>query len=207
MLHSPPAATDPTEETLMLHYAQGQVAAFNALYTRHSLKVWRYVLRCVNNPSTADELTQELWFAVARAAPTYEAGRSGAKFTTWLFTLAHHRVVDHWRAFKPHDSVTIDNGINEDDDAVQMRAQLIADSGFGPVRQIESREQARALIAAVESLPADQREAFLLQAEAGMSVEEIASTTGCSFETAKSRLRYARNKLKTLLAEFAEVTL
>jgi RNA polymerase sigma factor (sigma-70 family) len=204
MLHSPPAATDDTDETLMSHYAQGQVAAFNALYTRHERSVWRYVLRCVNNPSTADELTQELWFAVARAAPTYEAGRSGAKFTTWLFTLAHHRVVDHWRAFKPHDSVTIDN---EDDEAVQMRAQLIADSGFGPVRQIESREQARALITAVESLPADQREAFLLQAEAGMSVEEIATTTGCSFETAKSRLRYARNKLKTLLAEFAEATL
>ena len=188
----------------MMHYAQGRVAAFNALYTRHEKAVWRYVLRSINNPSTADEITQELWFAVARAAPTYEAGRSGAKFTTWLFTLAHHRVVDHWRAFKPHDSVTIDN---EDDEAVQLRAQLIADSGFGPVRQIESREQARALIAAVESLPADQREAFLLQAEAGMSVEDIATTTGCSFETAKSRLRYARNKLKTLLAEFAEATL
>jgi RNA polymerase sigma factor (sigma-70 family) len=207
MLHSPspsPSAADPTDETLMMLYAQGQVAAFNTLYTRHEKSVWRFVLRSVNNPSTADELTQELWFAVARAAPTYEAGRSGAKFTTWLFTLAHHRVVDHWRAFKPHDSVTIDN---EDDEVVQLRAQLIADSGFGPVRQIESREQARALIAAVESLPADQREAFLLQAEAGMSVEDIATTTGCSFETAKSRLRYARNKLKTLLAEFAEVTL
>ncbi len=188
----------------MMHYAQGHVAAFNALYTRHDKSVWRYVLRSVNNPSTADEITQELWFAVARAAPTYEAGRSGAKFTTWLFTLAHHRVLDHWRAFKPHDSVTIDN---EDDEAVQLRAQLIADSGFGPVSQIESREQARALIAAVESLPADQREAFLLQAEAGMSVEDIATTTGCSFETAKSRLRYARNKLKTLLAEFSEATL
>jgi RNA polymerase sigma factor (sigma-70 family) len=208
MTHSPSASVnlviDPSDETLMMHYAQGQVAAFNTLYTRHEKSVWRYVLRSVNNPSTADELTQELWFAVARAAPTYEARRSGAKFTTWLFTLAHHRVVDHWRAFKPHDSVTIDN---EDDEAVQLRAQLIADSGFGPVRQIESREQARALIAAVESLPADQREAFLLQAEAGMSVEDIAATTGCSFETAKSRLRYARNKLKTLLAEFAEATL
>ncbi len=196
------AADAATDEALMMRYAQGEVAAFNMLYTRHELTVWRYVLRSVHNQSTADELTQELWFAVARAAPAYEAGRNGAKFKTWLFTMAHNRIVDHWRAFKPHDSIAIDA---EDDETMQLRAQLITDSGFGPVRQIESREQARALIAAVEALPADQREAFLLQAEGGMSVEEIAQATSCSFETAKSRLRYARNKLKTLLAEFAEV--
>jgi DNA-directed RNA polymerase specialized sigma24 family protein len=52
-------------------------------------------------------------------------------------------------------------------------------------------------------LPAEQREAFLLQAEADMSVEEIAGATGVSFETAKSRLRYARRSLRQLLQEFA----
>lgn len=187
-----------------MHYAQGQVAAFNTLYTRHESSVWRYVLRSVHNAATADELTQELWFAVARAAPAYEPGKNGAKFKTWLFTMAHHRIVDHWRAVKPQHS-TASSVDAEGDEAVLLRAQLIADSGFGPVRQIESREQARALIAAVEALPADQREAFLMQAEGDMSVDEIAAATGCSFETAKSRLRYARNKLKNLLAEFAEV--
>ncbi len=195
-------ADTATDEALMMRYAQGEVAAFNMLYARHELTVWRYVLRSVQNQSTADELTQELWFAVARAAASYEPERNGAKFKTWLFTMAHNRIVDHWRAFKPHDSIAIDA---EDDETMQLRAQLIADSGFGPVRQIESREQARALIAAVDALPADQREAFMLQAEGGMSVEEIAQATGSSFETAKSRLRYARSKLKSLLAEFAEV--
>jgi RNA polymerase sigma factor (sigma-70 family) len=196
------AADAATDEALMMRYAQGEVAAFNALYTRHELGVWRYVFRSVQNQSNADELTQELWFAVARAAAAYEPERNGAKFKTWLFTMAHNRIVDHWRAFKPHDSIALDA---QDDETMQLRAQLIADSGYGPVRQIESRQQARALIAAVEALPADQREAFLLQAEGGMSVEEIAQATSCSFETAKSRLRYARNKLKTLLAEFAQV--
>jgi RNA polymerase sigma factor (sigma-70 family) len=196
------AADAATDEALMMRYAQGEVAAFNMLYARHELTVWRYVLRSVQNQSTADELTQELWFAVARAAASYEPERNGAKFKTWLFTMAHNRIVDHWRAFKPHDSIAIDA---EGDETMQLRAQLIADSGFGPVRQIESREQARALIAAVDALPADQREAFLLQAEGGMSVEEIAQAKGSSFETAKSRLRYARSKLKSLLAEFAEV--
>jgi RNA polymerase sigma factor (sigma-70 family) len=190
---------NPSDEALMLHYAQGQVAAFNTLYARHETSVWRYIYRSVQNHATADELVQEVWFAIARTASSYEAHKSGAKWKTWAFTMAHHRIVDHWRTAKQHTSIDA-----EDDEAIQLRAQLIADSGFGPVRQIESREQARALIAAVDSLPADQREAFLLQAEGDMSVDEIAACLGVNFETAKSRLRYARSKLKTLLAEFSE---
>jgi RNA polymerase sigma factor (sigma-70 family) len=192
---------DLSDETLMLHYAQGQVVAFNTLYARHETGMWRYVYRSVQNRATSDELVQDVWFAIARAAASYEPQRNGAKWKTWAFTMAHHRIVDHWRTAKQHTSIDA-----EDDEAIQLRAQLIADSGFGPVRQIESREQARALIAAVECLPADQREAFLLQAEGGMGVEEIAACIGVTFETAKSRLRYARSKLKTLLAEFAEAS-
>ncbi len=186
----------------MARYAQGQAAAFNTLYARHEMRVWRYIYRSVQNQSAADELMQDVWFAVARAASSYEPQRNAAKFTTWLFTLAHHRIVDYWRTLKLHTSMDAD-----DDESVQLRAQLIADSGFGPLRQIESREQARALMAAVESLPAEQRNAFLLQAEGGLDVQDIAQTMGVSFETAKSRLRYARSKLKTLLAEFSEVSI
>ena len=185
----------------MLHYAQGQVAAFNTLYARHEMAMWRYIYRSVQNHASADELLQDVWFAIARAAASYEPQRHGAKWKTWAFTMAHHRVVDHWRTFKSHASIDA-----EDDDAIQLRAQLIADSGFGPLRQIESREQARALIAAVDSLPAEQREAFLLQAEGDMRVEDIAACLGVTFETAKSRLRYARSKLKALLADFAEAS-
>ena len=87
-----------------------------------------------------------------------------------------------------------------------MFSDLAADSRLGPLRQVSSREQAKALLDAIEQLPEDQREAFLLQAEGGMSVEDIAVAIGVTFETAKSRLRYARNKLKTLLADFAEAS-
>jgi RNA polymerase sigma factor (sigma-70 family) len=196
---------DTSDEALMESYAQGHVSAFNILYGRHEKSMWRYIYHSVQHQATADEMMQDVWFAIARAASTYESQRNGAKFKTWAYTLAHHRVVDHWR--KAHSTahhVSIDL---DDEDAVQAKAQLFADSGFGPLRQIESHEQARALIAAVESLPAEQREAFLLQAEGDMSVEDIAILIGVSFETVKSRLRYARNKLKTLLAEFAEVNL
>lgn len=178
----------------MLLYAGGDLSAFDVLYTRHEMAVWRFVFRSVRNQAVADDLMQDVWFAVARQASVYQVK---ARFKTWLFTIAHNRMVDHFRTAKNHAS------LDASDEDNSLAETLAADSGFGPVRQLQSREQAAALIAAVEALPAPQREAFLLQAEAGMSVEEIATTTGVSFETAKSRLRYARSSLKQSLREFA----
>ncbi len=185
------------DEALMLRYAAGDIAAFDALYVRHELGVWRYLLRSVRVQAVADDLLQDVWFAVARSAAAYEVK---ARFKTWLFTMAHNRLVDHFRTAKNH--VSLDGDPEDGDGAGRLADTLAADSGFGPVRQLQSREQAAALIAAIEKLPPQQREAFLLQAEAGLSVEDIASATGVSFETAKSRLRYARSSLKQWLQEF-----
>ena len=88
-------------------------------------------------------------------------------------------------------------------DADAVVRQLTADPSAGPVGEAVARDQARALNNAVEKLPGEQREAFLLQVEGDLSVEEIASITDSSFETTKSRLRYARTKLRELLQEFA----
>lgn len=191
-----PAAPSPedTDETLMLRYAGGDLGAFDTLYGRHELAVWRFVFRSVRVQAVADDLLQDVWFAVARNAAHYEVK---AKFRTWLFTLAHHRLVDHIRTAKNHTSLDA-----SDDDERSLADTLAADSGYGPVRQLQSREQAAALIAAVEQLPQEQREAFLLQAEGDLSVQEIAEATGVHFETAKSRLRYARASLRQHLKEF-----
>ena len=192
----PPAPTpDEPDETLMLRYAAGDLDAFDTLYGRHELAVWRFVYRSVKVRAVADDLLQDVWFAVARSAGSYEVK---ARFRTWLFTLAHHRLVDHVRTAKHHTSLDADG-----EDERRLADTLMADSGFGPVRQLQSREQAAALIAAVEALPPDQREAFLLQAEGDLSVQEIAEATGVNFETAKSRLRYARASLRQQLQRFA----
>ncbi len=190
----PPADPD-TDEALMLRYGQGDVAAFEALYRRHEMGTWRFILRSVRVQAVADELLQDVWFAVARQAGKYQPD---ARFKTWLFTVAHHRVVDHFRGAKEHTSLDAEN-----EDGASAASTLAADSGLGPPRQLESRQQARALLDAIEALPAVQRQAFLLQAEAGMDVQEIARTTGTSFETAKSRLRYARSRLRDALKDMA----
>ena len=200
-MSSPAAHASDADESLMLRYAAGDMAAFDTLYGRHEMGVWRFVLRNVRDPALADDLLQDVWFAVVRHAASYQPT---ARFKTWLFTMAHNRVVDYFRTARIHVSLDgyADDGA-EGGGAGALGDRLAADSGFGPLRQLQSREQAAALIASVEQLPPEQREAFLLQAEAGMAVEEIARTTGVSFETAKSRLRYARNFLRRRLQEFA----
>ncbi len=194
----PTETHDPTsDEMLMQQFAQGNTASFATLYDRHERGVWRFVLRSVRAPEIADDVTQELWFAVAQSAARYEPT---AKFKTWLFTMARNRMIDLSRTKKNHASID-----EEDEEGNAMFSELAAESRLGPLRQLQSGEEVQALLRAVEALPTDQREAFLLQADGDMSVEEIAAATGVTFETAKSRLRYARTKLKELLNDLAEV--
>jgi len=187
--------TGESDEILMARYGRGDAAAFEMLYRRHEMRVWRYLERNVGNRATADELMQEVWFAVARDAARYEPS---ARFTTWLFTIAHNRMIDSIRASRRHTSL---DEVGYDAEAVVQ--QLTADPSAGPFGEAVASDQARALIESIEKLPGEQREAFLLQVEGDLSVEEIASITHSSFETTKSRLRYARTKLRELLKEHA----
>jgi RNA polymerase sigma-70 factor (ECF subfamily) len=189
------SVSSENDEVLMRRYADGDVAAFTTLYRRHELRVWRYLQRNVPSLQSAEEVMQEVWFAVARDAARYQPT---ARFTTWLFTIAHNRMIDWVRG--KHSSVSLD-GLGFEADAVVE--QLTADSAQGPFAAAVSCDQAAALLRAVERLPPEQRSAFLLQVEGDLSIEEIAAITDSSFETTKSRLRYARAKLRELLKEYA----
>jgi RNA polymerase sigma factor (sigma-70 family) len=189
--------THPEErdEELMARYAGGEALAFEALYRRHEMRVWRYLERNTRNRATADELMQDVWFSVARDAGHYQPT---ARFSTWLFTIAHNRMVDSIRAQVRQTSLDV-LGF----EAESVIDKLIAEPNASPMAAAVARDQASALTRAVEALPDDQREAFLLQVEGDLSVEDIAAITKSSFETTKSRLRYARMKLRESLKEYA----
>jgi RNA polymerase sigma-70 factor, ECF subfamily len=187
-----------TDENLMLRFGRGEAAAFEFLYRRHESRVFRYLHRNVKNEAAANDLMQEVWFAVVRGAANYQPT---AKFTTWLFTIAHHRTVDMIRA--NHRLQSLDAGDDADSEGSSLLDRLAVDGKLEPLAQVQSQDEAAALLSAVAQLPAEQRSAFLLQAEGELSVEEIADATGSSFETVKSRLRYARAKLRQLLWEYA----
>jgi len=187
----------------MVRFGRGEAAAFEFLYRRHELKVFRYLRRNVRSEATASDLMQEVWFAVVRGAANYQ---TTAKFTTWLFTIAHNRMVDMIRA--NHRLQSLDTGDAADSEGTDLKGpslldRLAVDRKLEPLAQVQSQDEAAAILNAVAQLPAEQRSAFLLQAEGELSVEEIADATGSNFETVKSRLRYARAKLRQLLWEYA----
>jgi len=185
-----PYAED-SDEALMLSYAAGRAAAFDTLYARHKGGVYRYLLRHCGNAGTADELFQDVWMNAIRARDRYVPT---AKFTTWLYTLAHHRLVDHWRATGQAKFASIDD--DGDESARAAVEALPASRREEPEVRLATRQLRDQLHAALATLPAVQRDAFLLQQEGGLSLAEIAELTGVGAETVKSRLRYAVAKLR-----------
>ena len=178
------------DEQLMLAYREGDAGAFEELYKRHKGALFRFVLRSIRDRAIAEELYQEIWMRVIEARGRYDVQ---AKFTTWLFTIAHNRLVDHWRK-RGLALVSMDQ-----EDAGLAEPQAAPD--HEPHRQLEAKQGLARFVRALEALPPAQREAFLLHEEAGMSVAEIARATGTGEEAAKSRLRYALSKLKEAMLE------
>jgi RNA polymerase sigma factor (sigma-70 family) len=179
-----PTDTDTTDETLMLGYRDGDAAAFDVLYSRHKGGVYRYLLRQCRNAALADELFQDVWMNLIRARAGYTVQ---AKFSTYLYRIAHNRLMDHFRRD--------DAGVSLDDESVSID-EPVAPRSVEPEVSATSRQQAAQLLALLDGLPDEQREAFVLQQEGGLSIEEIAAATGVNRETAKSRLRYALAKLR-----------
>lgn len=174
------------DEELMQAYGTGDASAFEILYARHRGPMFRFMLRQVREHGTAEELYQDVWQKVIQARERY---RPEAKFTTWLYQIAHNRLTDHWRAQQHRPAAG--------EDAME-RAEQVPDPQT-PERQLSSFEERRRLQLALEELPQDQREAVMLRLEQELTLEEIAEITGVGRETVKSRLRYALDKLREKL--------
>jgi RNA polymerase sigma-70 factor (ECF subfamily) len=179
-----------SDEELMLRYADDDLDAFQQLYGRHRGGLYRYFLR-QSNPSVAEELFQDVWARVIQSRKRY---RPKAAFKTWLYTLAHNRLVDHWRR---EGARPVEQSVSDDDGPV-MEA---ADANPGPQRLVDLRDCLEQLLQLVSGLPDVQRQTFLLRHEAGMSLKEIAEATSTQAETAKSRLRYAMERLRSAIAQ------
>jgi len=182
-------AHSPDDSALMLRYRDGDVAAFEVLYRRHKDAIYRYLLRLSGHRDTAEDVFQEVWGKIVKARESY---RPTAKFTTFLYRVAHNCFIDHVRRNKRHAAGTT------------LEPELHSDQGE-TVEMATERSLARErLETALTTLPEEQRDAFLLREEGGLNVDQIAAVTGCNRETAKSRLRYAVNKLRTAIDEPAE---
>ncbi len=194
MIAQPSAQADESDESLMLAYAGGSTTAFERLYARHRGGTYRYLLRHTGHASTAEELHQDVWLKVVRARDGYAPQ---ARFTTWLYTIARHRLVDHLRSRRGARLVSLeDEGVEA---AVEeaFHDPVAAD----PLRATIDAQAGRRMIAALAEVPPAQRDAFLLHVEGGLPLGDIAALAGTPVETVKSRLRYAYARLRAALGD------
>ena len=181
----------PEDSALMLRYRDGDVVAFETLYHRHNDALYRYLLRLCHHRDTAEDIFQDVWGKIIKSRQNY---RPTAKFSTFLYRVAHNCFIDHIRRNKRH-SHTVD-----------VEPDNQPDPGDQPEALAERSMARRRLDAALRELPEEQRDVFLLHEEAGLNLDQIASVTGANRETAKSRLRYAVKKLRVAINEPAETS-
>lgn len=182
-----------SDEALMVRYRDGDAQAFEALYARHKGPLYRYLRRQCEGTAHAEELFQDVWMKLISARDRYEIR---AKFTTYLYHLAHNRLIDHYRRTKT--GIPISYGDDEDESLIE---QVPDSEVHQPDNDLDRRRLGKRLLERISALPEAQRETFLLREEAGLSLAEIAAATGVNAETAKSRLRYALARLRRELVE------
>lgn len=183
-----------SDEELMTRYGHGDSTAFDVLYRRHKGSLFRFLLRQCKRAAIAEELFQDVWMNLIKARMRYQAS---ATFKTFLFTIAHNRLIDHYRRHSTQLAASFSEGANGDDGIDQIPAPETSD----PQHRVDGERQLARLLLLLDELPEPQRQAFLLQEEAGLSLDEIATVTNVGAETAKSRIRYAMAKLRRGLSE------
>ncbi len=186
---------EATDEMLMLSYAQGEHSAFEALYLKHKGGLYRYFIRQLGDAQLAEDLYQETWGRVIRRAAQYQVT---AKFTTWLYKIAHNLLIDHVRAVKPVDSY-------ENIDSMQHEEQVAQFNRVASSNTLDEQaifeQQSLLFKLCISLLPQVQKEALLLNLETGLTTQVISEIVGASFEATKSRLRYAHAGVKECVTQ------
>lgn len=177
------------DAVLLRRYRQGDAAAFAQLYERHRLGLFRFLLGLCGDHALAEEVFQDTWMSLIRSQSEQ---RDAVLFKTWLYQIGRNRLIDAWRKHGRHQAKHAE---------YEEQLHAVPDTQPGPEQQLRlSRDQQR-LQAALADLPAEQREVFLLRAHGDLELAEIAELTRMPAETVKSRLRYALQKLRRLLAD------
>lgn len=178
---------EAADEALMLAYRDGDASAFDVLYQRHRQRLFHFLVRKSGSRETGEELYQEAWLRLIRHHREYQPS---ARFTTWLFTLAHSCLMDHFRK---------QGRIGRHEETVDELPDAPACALQEPPAQLESVQAAQQFRLCLDGLPMEQREVFLLREEGDFTLADIALITGHGLEAVKSRLRYAMKKLRHCL--------
>ena len=189
-----------TDEQLIRSYIEGDAEAFDELYSRYKNAIYHYFFRQVHITGAADELHQDVWLRIIKSSSGFNQQSS---FKTWLYKIAHNQLIDYYRRSSKQPLHLVSDNTNDDD---FVNNHSVSPSSE-PDKMLQEQQAGQALLNALKSLPEEQKEVFLLHEKSGLSLQEIASITGNSFESTKSRLRYAVKKLRQHMTQYLAVKL
>ncbi|WP_369959096.1 RNA polymerase sigma factor [Pseudomonas benzenivorans] len=184
-----PTVPADDDAALLRRYRQGDAKAFALLYQRHRLGLFRFLCGLCGEPALAEEIFQDTWLSLVRSDSLQ---RERVLFKTWLYQIARNRLIDHWRKHGKRQGLL---------ESYDERLHEQPSEAVDPAQQLGLSRDRQRLQAALDDLPAEQREVFLLRAQGELELQEIAELTRTPAETVKSRLRYALQKLRRLLAD------
>jgi RNA polymerase sigma-70 factor (ECF subfamily) len=192
--------SDATDEALMTRFRSGDRAAFAVLVRRHQGPLYNFALRNLGSPSAAEEVVQDAFMRVMQGSADF---REAARFTSWLYAIARNLCIDFLRKRAHRQHRSLDESSTEQGDGTPL-VERTSDGRPGADRAALSMEIRVRLLTAVDQLPDDQREVFLLREISNLPFREIAQVVGAPENTVKSRMRYALERLQAALSEFEE---
>jgi RNA polymerase sigma-70 factor (ECF subfamily) len=184
------AAQALSDEDLMRAWQRGDALAFEQLYRRYRGTLYRFLVRQAGGEAAGEEIYQDVWMTLVRQR---DAWAPTAALKTYLYRIAHSRLVDHYRKRHRQEPLAVSLDADDAPDVADTCELSRAESGW------ERSSTAEAVHRCLETLPPAQREAFLLKEESELGLVEIAEITGAEAETIKSRVRYAIAKLRRCL--------
>jgi RNA polymerase sigma-70 factor, ECF subfamily len=192
------------DTALLRQYKTGDPDAFLVLFHRYRKPLYNFILRNIHPADAAEDLLQDVFLRIIQGA---EAFREESKFTTWLYTIARNLCIDRNRKMGLRRNVSLDErsgaGYGHKD---QRTPRQIPDETPGVDRNAIGDRLRQQIAVAVEALPEEQREVFLMRQLQNLPFQEIATIVGVSENTIKSRMRYALERLRELLNEYEDYT-
>ena len=185
-----------SDEELLESFVHGNADAMDSLVLRYRDALFHWFLGMTGSHADAEDLFQECWIRIIRAADRFTA----ISFKAWMWRIAKNLLTDYRR--RQRDDLSLDAPVATGDDGTEvLLGERIASSESAPSDRLETTDLYAKVMDAVRRLPEKQREVFLLRTEADLSFKEIAEQLGVPLNTALGRMHDAMEKLKSWLAE------
>lgn len=191
-------ASDPEDDFRLVALAQkGDMKAYDALVTRHRGRIFAMIRNMIHQEADAWDLSQEVFIKAWQALPRFEAK---ARFSTWIYRIAHNLVYDWARKRKIESAGELNDEIFERE-RIDPASLTTPSGGESPDVTMSQGELRVKIQIALDKLSPEHREVVILKDVQGLSYKEIAETMSSTLGTVMSRLFYARQKLQALLKD------